>query len=225
MDLPAHNRLSQTVPDMMHTLMDTVDKLFEVITGKNVDDSKAQTAESKIGRFKDGVQVQTSKSQRGESSSQAASIITIPVYRISLANRRATSVLSPTEFSPGCIFTKTSSSKSHDWKEVNGSIVYSYSCMHITLLYEHVACLLWNIEVLSSGDVGRQRETPFFFLDTLSLACSEGVSATLADNVEERLHESIALIERDFPMCVQVIAIICSEGASTCMCLLVYCWI
>ena len=50
----------------------------------------------------------------------------------------------------------------------------------------------------------KQRQTLFYFLDTLSLACSEGVSFALADSVEERLHKSLALIERDFPMNVQV---------------------
>ena len=62
----------------------------------------------------------------------------------------------------------------------------------------HVACL-WNIEVLSSGYVRRQRQT--LFLDTLSFACSEGVSVALADSVEERLHKSLALIERDSNEC------------------------
>ena len=50
----------------------------------------------------------------------------------------------------------------------------------------------------------KQRQTLFYFLDTLSLVCSEGVSLALADSVEERLHKSLALIERDFPMNVQV---------------------
>ena len=126
MDLPAHNRLSQTAPDMMHTLKDSVEKLFEVITSRD-NSSKIQKAESEIGRFQDGIQLQTSKRRRvnaGESSSHATSI-SLPVYRINseqinLANRRAMSVLSPSEFSPGCIFTKSTSLKSHDWKEVKG---------------------------------------------------------------------------------------------------------
>ena len=50
----------------------------------------------------------------------------------------------------------------------------------------------------------RQRATLYFFLDTLSLACSEGISTTLANDVEERLNLSLALIERDFPVSVQV---------------------
>ena len=50
------------------------------------------------------------------------------------------------------------------------------------------------------GDKGKL----FYFLDTLSLACSNGVSVALADSVEERLHKSLALIERNFPMSVQV---------------------
>ena len=124
MDLPAHNRLSQTIPDMMHTLKDTVEKLLDVITNNS---SKIKKAVSEIGRFQDGIQLQTCKRRRvnaGESSNHAASI-SLPVYcisseQISLANHRTMSVLSPSEFSPGCIFTKSTSLKSHDWKEVSG---------------------------------------------------------------------------------------------------------
>ena len=112
---------------MMHTLKDSVENLFEVITSRDNNSSKTQKAKSEIGQFQDGIQLQTSKRWMvnvGESSSHATSI-SPPVYRINseqinLANHRAMSVLSPSEFSPGCIFTKSTSLKSHDWKEVSG---------------------------------------------------------------------------------------------------------
>ena len=43
MDLPSHDRLVQTLPDMMHTLKDAVGKLYEVITVK--DKEKVESAE------------------------------------------------------------------------------------------------------------------------------------------------------------------------------------
>ena len=46
-----------------------------------------------------------------------------------------------------------------------------------------------------------QRETLFFFLDTIKLACSEGITTSLAETIDER---SLALLERDFPMSIQV---------------------
>lgn len=49
-----------------------------------------------------------------------------------------------------------------------------------------------------------QRETLFFFLDTMKLACSEGITTNLAEIIDERLHLSLALLERDFPMSIQV---------------------
>ena len=49
-----------------------------------------------------------------------------------------------------------------------------------------------------------QRQTLFYFLDTIALACSEGVTPTLIDEVDSRFYRALALIERDFPICVQV---------------------
>lgn len=118
MELPAHDRLSQTLPDMMHTLKDSVEKVYSTITSKDGD--KVQTAEAKVGRFQTGSQKHASKRRRGASGEVCSNI---PVYRLSsaevcLANIRAQSVVSPSDFSPGAIFTKCSSLKSHDWKEV-----------------------------------------------------------------------------------------------------------
>ena len=135
MDLPTHNRLSQTVPDMMHTLKDTVNKIFDIIAGKGSDDGKVRKAENEIGRFQDGDHLHSKRRRVGNDEKECSSQITHPVYRITpdeikLANLRATSIRSPSEFTPGCIFTKSSALKSHDWKEVHvyGALVDFYCC-------------------------------------------------------------------------------------------------
>ena len=49
-----------------------------------------------------------------------------------------------------------------------------------------------------------QRQTLFYFLDTLGLACSEVITSHVIDEVDSRFHRALALLERDFPICVQV---------------------
>ena len=49
-----------------------------------------------------------------------------------------------------------------------------------------------------------QRRTLFYFLDSLTLLLSESIKKTSVKNVESRLHLSLALMERDFLMTLQV---------------------
>ena len=127
MDLPSHDRLVQTLPDMMHTLKDAVEKLYEVITVK--DKEKVESAEKKLGRFQFSRVVQLEKRRRTDIAPSS----TVPVYQLSpdeirIANCRALTVISPTEFSPANIFSKSSSLKSHDWKEVCINNTYVDNC-------------------------------------------------------------------------------------------------
>ena len=120
MDLPLHNRISQTCPDMMHTLKDTVEKLFFLIIGKG-DRKNIMKAQAEVGRC--GVDIRMPASKRRRKSNSALGQLSPCLYTISseeihLANNRALTVVSPSDFSPGRIFTKTTGLKSHDWKEV-----------------------------------------------------------------------------------------------------------
>ena len=49
-----------------------------------------------------------------------------------------------------------------------------------------------------------QRKTLFHFLDSLSLLLSESIKKSCMRDIESRLHHSLALMERDFPMTLQV---------------------
>ena len=48
-----------------------------------------------------------------------------------------------------------------------------------------------------------QRNTLFFFLDTIALLTAETQNLNL-DDLEERVHLSLAMMERDYPMSIQV---------------------
>ena len=117
MKMPFHDRVSQTVPDAMHTIKVVVTHVFNVIIGKE-DSVSARKAELAIGRF----QIDESPAKRPKRNVRKQQ--TIPCYRISpeeisIANKRAMSVVMPSpDFTPGAIFSKTSGLKSHDWKEV-----------------------------------------------------------------------------------------------------------
>ena len=81
----------------------------------------------------------------------SSSEIIQPAYRITpeeikLANLRAMSICSPSEFTPSCIFTKSGALKSHDWKEVCGAcLMFFFYYVHASVNnIIHVACLLWN---------------------------------------------------------------------------------
>ena len=50
-----------------------------------------------------------------------------------------------------------------------------------------------------------QRATLFELCDVLALLCSEEVQVTDIDAIELRVHRVLALLERDFPVSLQVI--------------------
>ena len=112
--MPFHDRVSQTVPDAMHTIKVVV---AHVINGRE-DSVSSRKAEIAIGCFE--IDESPVKRPRKNVRTQQK----IPCYRISseevkIANKRAMSVVMPSaDFTPGVIFSKTSGLKSHDWKEV-----------------------------------------------------------------------------------------------------------
>ena len=91
--------------------------IFNIITGKEDSDS-ARRAEFAIGHFE--VDEPAAKRPRKNARKEER----LPCYRISseeinIANKRAMSVVIPSpDLMPGAIFSKTSGSKSQDWKEV-----------------------------------------------------------------------------------------------------------
>ena len=137
MKLPSHNRLTQTLPDPMHTVKDVIEHIFNLITGKE-DNQKVRQAEAAIDRF--GIEASSESSEdddpdvprRTKHAKKCCRKKKLPdaVFRltsddIKLANERCQMVNYPSpDFTPGPIFTKASGLKSHDWKEVCCNITY-----------------------------------------------------------------------------------------------------
>lgn len=50
----------------------------------------------------------------------------------------------------------------------------------------------------------KQRETLYFFLDTLKLTLAESHRSEEISSLKERMSTAITLLERDFPVAIQV---------------------
>ena len=50
MKLPTHDRVTQSVPDAMHTVKDVVEGIFHLVTGRD-DTEKVHRSEASINRF------------------------------------------------------------------------------------------------------------------------------------------------------------------------------
>lgn len=51
-----------------------------------------------------------------------------------------------------------------------------------------------------------QRESLFYFLDTITAVLAESHDPGLLDKLEGEMHVALARLERDFPVSIQVIA-------------------
>ena len=122
MRLPHHDIITQVFPDAMHTIKDALVHIFNVMIGKE-DSAKVRKAEGELGRFGIPPECQTTGTKRKGKAPRDRRLPAAP-FRLSdddikVANKRVTSVILPThDFTPGCIFSKSSGLKSHDWKEV-----------------------------------------------------------------------------------------------------------
>ena len=55
------------------------------------------------------------------------------------------------------------------------------------------------------GLLGQQQQTTFFrFLDLIVLLCKDSISADDISTLKEKANVTVALLERDFPITVQV---------------------
>ena len=125
MKLPFHNRLTQCYPDGMHTIKDVVEHIYNLIIGRE-DSHKVRSSEIAANRFglkrtRDGAHIRK--------KALPPAPFRLSAEEIEVANNRAglTSLPSP-DFTPGAIFTRTTGLKSHDWKEVQISVLYNFIC-------------------------------------------------------------------------------------------------
>lgn len=128
MKLPNHNRLVQAFPDAMHTIKDSIERVFFILIGKtNLD--KIVAAELAYGRF--GFSVPSRKRKRGEATSipkvKHPYVLSAEDLKVADARSKAI-VMTSKDFNPGTIFFRTTGMKSHDWKEVLHN--YKYFCLY-----------------------------------------------------------------------------------------------
>lgn len=110
MRLPNHNRLLQCYPDAMHTIKDVVEHIFFLLIGKS-NLHKIGVTEAANGRF--GFKISSHGIQKFEHP------YVLPKAELKLADLRSKTITMPKgDFHPGCTFFRTTSLKSHDWKEV-----------------------------------------------------------------------------------------------------------
>lgn len=149
MRLPNHNHLIQAFPDAMHTIKNSIERVFLILIGKtNLD--KILAAELASGRF--GFSMTGRKRKRGEGS-------TVRVYHpymlsadeLKIADARSKAIImNSKDFNPGAIFFRTTGMKSHDWKEVYlWHICYPVHIhMYHHYIVSYIACFKKYLEIL-----------------------------------------------------------------------------
>lgn len=178
--LPLHERTLNTPVEPMHLIKNIAAHCINLIAG-NEDSYKVREEEKVHKRFpmswlKDNHQKRLPPAPFALSKND-----------ITLADERAMRVLVPTGFDwrPREIFSKTTGMKSHEWKQLacNGILKF---------------CL--------RGMLGKnQRRTLYKLFDVIALICAEDIDITSIDDLEQQVHRVLALLERDFPVSLQVI--------------------
>ena len=178
--LDLHDRIKNTPIDPMHLIKNIVVHVVNLIAGHE-DSHKVRAEEKFRRRF-------------------PASWITDPYKGIlppapfslskedkALADERAKRILVPSGFDwhPKVLFSKTTGMKSHEWKQVATHGIIKF-------------CL--------RGLLGKnQRKTLFQLFDVIRNICAEEIEMDSIDSLEEQVHKVLALLERDFPVSLQVI--------------------
>lgn len=175
--LPQHDRIKNTPIEPMHLIKNIAEHIVRLLSA-NVKTHKIRQEERIRGRF-----------LSYWSSSDTQSLSHLPFClsndQIKCANSRAMSIRVPSalEWKPQDLFRSSHSLKSHEWKEIvcNGILKF---CVR--------------------GFLGKQQQDSLFSLcDILNRLCSYDVMMT--DELEADVHHALALIERDFPVSLNVI--------------------
>ena len=175
----SHNRVLDTPVDPMHLLKNIVEHIVNLIAGKK-DSIKVRKQEQQCKRFR-------SAWMKDNLSTLPQAPFCLSKEEIVVADERACSVCVPSGFDwkPRSVFGKNTGMKSHEWKQLATSGVLRF-CLRSMLGY-------------------RQRHTLFQLFDVISGLCDEVIDSKHIDDLELRVHRVLALIERDFPLSLQVI--------------------
>lgn len=183
--LPHHDRLLNTPVEPMHVVKCISEHIVKLISG--VEDSvKVRNEEKNRIRFPATWPIQVQVGSTTKASLPAAPF-RLSKLEMKVANRRAVSVRTPhgTDWKPQMLFGDKVHLKSVQWKHVVASGILKF-CIR---------------GVLGSF----QRKTLFELFDVLSELVAEEVDMSRIDVLEYRTHRVLALLERDFPVSLQVI--------------------
>ena len=181
--LPLHDRHLNTPVEPMHLIKNIGEHVVKFISGAS--DSAKVRAEEKIRkRFESSWLEETDKTKR---------VVLPPApFRLSktqcqIANKRALSIRTPHSFdwTPKEIFGDKIHLKSVQWKHVLASGILKYCLRELLGRY--------------------QRKTLFELCDVVSLLLAEEMDYSQFDVLEHRVHRVLCLLERDFPVSLQVI--------------------
>lgn len=178
--LPLHERLLNTPVEPMHLIKNIVAHCINLIAGHE-DSYKVREEEKFRKRFP------TAWVEDQCQSKLPPAPFALSRDNIALADERAKRVLVPAGFDwrPREIFSKTTGMKSHEWKQIacNGILKF---------------CL--------RGMLGqKQRKTLYQLFDILTQICAEDIDINSIDGLEQQVHRTLALLERDLPVSMQVI--------------------
>ena len=183
--LPHHDRLLNTPVEPMHLVKCISEHVVKLVSG--VEDSVKVRSEEK-----DRMRFPSTWSTQVQIGAIKKTVLPAAPFRLSkvemkIANQRAMNIRTPhgTDWKPKVLFGDKVHLKRVQWKHVVASGILKY-CIR--------------------GALGSfQHQTLFELCDVLSELVAEEVDMSHIDALEYRTHRVLALLERDFPVSLQVI--------------------
>lgn len=179
--LPFYDRFLSTPVEPMHLIKNISEHIVKLLSGSK-DSLKVREEEKQRERF--------SMSWVTSENILPPAPFTLSKSEREIANSRAISILVPAGFDwkPRRLFVQSGIGyiKSIEWKHILTCGILKY-CLRDLL-------------------GGKQRRTLFELCDVISLLTKDAISSTELDVIEYRVHRVLALIERDFPVSLNVIS-------------------
>lgn len=175
--LPNFDSLNQVPVEPMHLIKNIAEHIVKLLAGIS-DTIKVRREEEAHNRFRSTWIV-------GNSKKLAPAPFSLSKRELNLANTRAKLINVPDSYDwkPRELFTNTGM-KSHEWKEIICSGILKF-CIR---------------DLLGTN----QRQTLYLLCDTVTKIHSPSIKTDIISEIEQNIHSSLALLERDFPVSLNV---------------------
>lgn len=176
--LPNYDSLNQVPVEPMHLIKNIAEHIVKLLAGIS-DTIKVRREEEAHNRFSSTWIV-------GDSKKLAPAPFSLSKSELNLANTRAKLINVPDSYDwkPRELFTGIGM-KSHEWKEIICSGILKF-CIR--------------------GLLGtNQRQTLYLLCDTVTKIHSPSITTDMISVIEQNIHLSLTLLERDFPISLNVI--------------------